>query len=155
MRTSEADQLNEDQALARIHSWLWNNSNTKWLLILDDYDEPDQFSIDDCLPNSGHGSIIITTRLPGGDLSLNQAELIQWIEQLLQEQVQLSAAVRMYSRALSGYKTALNLDHTSTLGTVNNLSLLYRDQGKLDQAEQMYLRALGGKDTALGVNFDQ
>lgn len=47
VRASEVDRLNTDQVLARVQAWLCNNSNTKWLLILDNYDEPDQFSIDD------------------------------------------------------------------------------------------------------------
>jgi hypothetical protein len=35
-------------------------------------------------------------------------------------------------------------DHTSTLDTVNNLSILYAGQRKLDGAEKMYRRALPG-----------
>ena len=35
-------------------------------------------------------------------------------------------------------------EHTSTLGTVNNLGLLYADQGKMAEAEEMYMRALKG-----------
>ncbi|CAG8975658.1 hypothetical protein HYALB_00014088, partial [Hymenoscyphus albidus] len=42
----------------------------------------------------------------------------------------------MYQRALQGYEKALGPDHTSTLGTVNNLGNLYSDQGKLVEAEQ-------------------
>ncbi|CEJ62486.1 Putative Tetratricopeptide TPR-1 [Penicillium brasilianum] len=49
----------------------------------------------------------------------------------------------MYQRALVGYEKALGPDHTSTLDTVNNLSLLYPNQGKLKEAEEMYQRALG------------
>jgi Tetratricopeptide repeat len=44
----------------------------------------------------------------------------------------------MYDRALAGYEKALGPEHTSTLGTVHGLGVLYSDQGKLDQAEQMY-----------------
>ncbi len=36
----------------------------------------------------------------------------------------------MYQRALAGYDKSLGPDHTSTLDTVNNLSLLYSDQGQ-------------------------
>jgi tetratricopeptide (TPR) repeat protein len=56
----------------------------------------------------------------------------------------------MYVRALAEYEKALGPDHTSTLLTVNNLSLLYGDQGKLAEAEQMYVRALAGREKALG-----
>ena len=47
----------------------------------------------------------------------------------------------MYQRALQGYEKAWGPEHTSTLGTVNNLGLLYKSQGKLDKAEQMFRRA--------------
>jgi tetratricopeptide (TPR) repeat protein len=56
----------------------------------------------------------------------------------------------MYIQALEGYEKALGLDHTSTLGTVNNLGILYYDQGKLAEAETMYIRALQGYQDALG-----
>lgn len=51
--------------------------------------------------------------------------------------------------ALAGYEQAQGPEHTSTLGTVNNLGALYADQGKLAQAEQFFLRALVGYEQAL------
>ncbi|KAF2676925.1 hypothetical protein K458DRAFT_257845, partial [Lentithecium fluviatile CBS 122367] len=60
----------------------------------------------------------------------------------------LAEAEAMYSRALQGYEEALGPKHTSTLGTVNNLGLLYADQGKLAEAEAMYSRALQGYEEA-------
>ena len=36
-----------------------------------------------------------------------------------------------FERALEGREKALGPEHTSTLGTVNNLGILYKDQGKL------------------------
>jgi hypothetical protein len=50
----------------------------------------------------------------------------------------------MYVRALRGKEKAWGAEHTSTLGTVNNLGLLYADQGKMAEAEAMYVRALRG-----------
>jgi Tetratricopeptide repeat len=44
----------------------------------------------------------------------------------------------MFLRALQEYGEALGSKHTSTLQTVNNLSLLYADQGKLKEAKTMY-----------------
>jgi len=38
----------------------------------------------------------------------------------------------------------------STLGTVNNLGVLYENQGKLKEAEVMYRRALKGYEKAWG-----
>ena len=54
----------------------------------------------------------------------------------------------MYRRALEGYERTWGPEHTSTLGTVNNLAVLYEDQGKIDEAEKMYQRALKGKEEA-------
>lgn len=55
----------------------------------------------------------------------------------------------MFQRALAGYEKALGPDHTSTLGTINNLEGLYRGQGKMVEAKEMYWRALAGKEKAL------
>jgi tetratricopeptide (TPR) repeat protein len=60
----------------------------------------------------------------------------------------------MYQRALQGMEKAPGADHTSTLGTVNNLGLLYADQGKLNEAEKMYQRALQCYENVLGANFE-
>ncbi|KAF2262017.1 hypothetical protein CC78DRAFT_535080, partial [Lojkania enalia] len=40
-------------------------------------------------------------------------------------------------------------EHTSTLGTVNNLGSLYADLGRLDEAEKMYQHALRGYKKAI------
>jgi tetratricopeptide (TPR) repeat protein len=52
----------------------------------------------------------------------------------------------------SRYEKALGPDNSSTLNTVNNLSILYFHQGKLKEAEEMYQQALAGKEKALGPN---
>jgi hypothetical protein len=44
--------------------WLVRPGNSQWLLIFDNYDDPDLFDINRFCPNNGHGSVIITTRLP-------------------------------------------------------------------------------------------
>ena len=50
-------------------------------------------------------------------------------------------------RALVGKEKTFGADHTLTLGTVNNLGILFADQGKLREAEEMYVRALAGNST--------
>lgn len=60
----ELKRLDDEQVLARMHEWLSQPHNPQWLLIFDNYDEPDQFDLNKFYPNIGHGSIIITTRLP-------------------------------------------------------------------------------------------
>ncbi|SLM38920.1 nb-arc and tpr domain protein [Lasallia pustulata] len=56
----------------------------------------------------------------------------------------------MYRRALEGSEKAWGPEHTSTLGMVNHLAVLYKDQGKMAEAEAMYRRALEGSEKALG-----
>lgn len=41
------------------------------------------------------------------------------------DQDKLDEAEKMFRRALEGKEEALGINHTSTLGTVNNLGLLY------------------------------
>lgn len=64
LSAEELGSLNEQQALVRAHQWLSDTRNTRWLLIFDNYDTPDEFSLRSYYPYAGHGSIIITTRLP-------------------------------------------------------------------------------------------
>lgn len=73
-----------------------------------------------------------------------------WMASILQDHMQLSAAKRMYRRALAGQERALGPDHPSTLDTVNNLGSLYWVQGKLEPAEQMYQRVLAAQEQSFG-----
>lgn len=63
LKVQELETLGDEQAVARALEWLQDVKNTQWLLILDNYDDPDQFSLTNYYPASAHGSIIITTRL--------------------------------------------------------------------------------------------
>lgn len=58
------EKLGNEQVVPRVLNWFADTRNTQWLLIFDNYDEPDQFAIDDYVPHAAHGSIVITTRLP-------------------------------------------------------------------------------------------
>ena len=63
--TSETvDQLDDDQLWAQISLWLSKLENSRWLLIFDNYDDPNQYQIEQYYPFVAHGSIIITTRQP-------------------------------------------------------------------------------------------
>lgn len=64
IHAQDLENLNDDQILLRIHEWLSDTRNTRWLLIFDNYDEPEQFNISKYCPYAAHGSIIITSRLP-------------------------------------------------------------------------------------------
>lgn len=64
LRTHELEKLDDGQVLARVHEWLSNPRNTRWLLIFDNYDDPAQFDISKYCPYTAHGTIIVTSRLP-------------------------------------------------------------------------------------------
>jgi hypothetical protein len=57
-------ELDDDALQAHVSNWLSNLDNTRWLLIFDNYDDPDQHNITQYHPAVAHGSIIITTRQP-------------------------------------------------------------------------------------------
>jgi NB-ARC domain len=58
------DQLDDDQLWTQISLWHSKLENTRWLLIFDNYDDPNQYQIEQYYPYVAHGSIIITTRQP-------------------------------------------------------------------------------------------
>ncbi|EAW19385.1 TPR repeat protein [Aspergillus fischeri NRRL 181] len=105
-------------------------------------------------PLAAHATRLVLQRFCQDNIICNIAahrlDQASRIAELLRKQVRLLTAEQMYQRALAGYEKALGPDHTSTLGTVHNLGLLYSDQGKLKEAEEMYQRALAGKEKAVG-----
>ncbi|TEY63628.1 hypothetical protein BOTCAL_0153g00160 [Botryotinia calthae] len=62
----------------------------------------------------------------------------------------LLEAEEMYQRVLQGYEKAWGLEDASTLGTVNNLGIIYKKQGKMTESEEMFQRALKGKEKLWG-----
>ena len=59
-----ASKLNEEQIFVLISNWLSEPDHTRWLLIFDNYDDPDQYSLDQYFPFVARGSVIVTTRQP-------------------------------------------------------------------------------------------
>jgi NB-ARC domain len=57
-------KLDDDQLRVQVSNWLSELDNTRWLLILDNYDDPDQYQIAEYYPSVAHGSVIITTQQP-------------------------------------------------------------------------------------------
>jgi hypothetical protein len=57
-------KLDDDQVWVHVSNWLSKLDNTRWLLIFDNHDDPDQYEITKYYPSVTHGSIIITTRQP-------------------------------------------------------------------------------------------
>jgi len=78
------------------------------------------------------------------------SDACHWLGILYKDQGKMKEAEDMYLRALTGKEKAWGPEHTSTLGTINNLGNLYSDQGKMKEAEDMYLRALTGYEKAWG-----
>ena len=56
--------LEGEQSLIRTRQWLSDKKNTQWLLIFDNYDDPDQYNIERYYPSASHGTVVITTRRP-------------------------------------------------------------------------------------------
>ena len=57
-------ELGDDQVWVHVSNWLSEPDNSRWLLIFDNYDDPDEYKITQYYPSVAHGSIIITTRQP-------------------------------------------------------------------------------------------
>jgi hypothetical protein len=60
----ELGVLKDEEVLRRVHQWLCAPQNTSWLVVFDNYDDPDQFQIDRYYPPASHGAILVTTRRP-------------------------------------------------------------------------------------------
>jgi len=82
-----ASRLKDDQLWIHISDWLSELENTRWLLIFDNYDDPDQYNIKTYYPPATHGSIIITTRQPrllsGGQLKVESMKRMEDSLQIL------------------------------------------------------------------------
>ncbi|KAK5087751.1 hypothetical protein LTR05_001966 [Lithohypha guttulata] len=61
---SSVAKLDDDEALRHTFRWLSDVRNTQWLLVYDNYDDPDQYKITKYIPTTCNGTMIITTRLP-------------------------------------------------------------------------------------------
>ncbi|KAF8475539.1 P-loop containing nucleoside triphosphate hydrolase protein, partial [Kalaharituber pfeilii] len=56
-------QPSEEQHIVNaVKEWLTAEDNTKWLLVFDNFDDLESFDINDYIPTSAHGTVIITSR---------------------------------------------------------------------------------------------
>lgn len=62
--TNIVGQMDDDQVRICVSNWLSEQDNARWLLIYDNFDNPDEYDIKTYFPAVGQGSIIITTRQP-------------------------------------------------------------------------------------------
>lgn len=58
------DCFKDEQIVVAVRQWLSDTSNQRWLLIYDNYDEPDAYDIARFYPAGDHGTILVTTRSP-------------------------------------------------------------------------------------------
>lgn len=56
--------LANEQSIVHTKRWLSDRRNTRWLLIFDNYDDPESYRVEQYYPDVLHGSIIVTTRRP-------------------------------------------------------------------------------------------
>lgn len=79
--------MDSEQVLVQVKRWLSDTRNTRWLLIFDNYDEPESYKLETYYPYASHGTIIVTTRLPdqvsGHQLRLQPLEGIDHSLQIL------------------------------------------------------------------------
>lgn len=81
----DAQVLQDEQSLIQTRRWLSDKKNTRWLLIFDNHDDPNQYPIERYYPYVSHGAIIVTTRRPdlvGG--SEIRMQPLQGVEESLQ-----------------------------------------------------------------------
>ncbi|GLI79762.1 hypothetical protein PoHVEF18_008103 [Penicillium ochrochloron] len=108
--------LNDEELVRRVHQWLCAPKNTGWLLIFDNYDDPDQFRIEPYYPPACHGAIIVTTRRPalvaGIALDIKPLQNIEDSLEILQtrskrENVQSDPHAKRLAERLAGLPLAL------------------------------------------------
>lgn len=145
-------RLDKQQVLARIHEWLSHPENSRWLLIFDNYDDPNQFDVDSFCPNIGHGSVIVTTRLPdlvtGRRVRVLPLQAIDDSLDILQarsgrENVKDDAGARRLAERLEGLPLAVvtagaYLCKSST--TFQQYLDIYQERWKIDPRRPMQLR---------------
>jgi hypothetical protein len=62
LRIAGRYQVEDDMMLTKVSVWLSNLENPRWLLVFDNYDDPDQFTIREYFPSVAQGSIIVRWR---------------------------------------------------------------------------------------------
>jgi len=63
-RPKNLQNLNEEAIIRRVHEWLSNVTNTRWLIVFDGYGGFENFDIEKVLPPAPHGTVIVTTTKP-------------------------------------------------------------------------------------------
>ncbi|KAJ9493515.1 hypothetical protein H2202_011017 [Exophiala xenobiotica] len=105
-----------EQILAQTRRWLSDRQNTRWLLIFDNYDEPDQYQVEQYYPYVSHGAIVVTTRRPdlvaGTEIRMQPLRSVEESLEILQtrsrrKNVQSDVYARQLAKRLAGLPLAL------------------------------------------------
>lgn len=64
MPVATVNPMKDEELWIHVSNWLSEQDNTRWLLIFDNYDDPNQYDIKTFSPAAAQGSIIVTTRQP-------------------------------------------------------------------------------------------
>ncbi|KAJ5732695.1 hypothetical protein N7493_004176 [Penicillium malachiteum] len=108
--------LEDKEIVRRVHQWLSTPKNTRWLLIFDNYDDPDHFRIDNYYPPASHGAILVTSRRPddvsGSTLHIKPFQNIEHSLTILQnrskrDNVQSDPHAKRLAEQLAGLPLAL------------------------------------------------
>ncbi|KAL4804195.1 P-loop containing nucleoside triphosphate hydrolase protein [Aspergillus unguis] len=63
-KLQQPEKLKDEEAAIHVCQWLSDPKNHRWLLILDNYDDPREYDIEQYYPAASHGALLITTRQP-------------------------------------------------------------------------------------------
>ena len=61
-RCSVQQQEDEQHIINAVKQWFNDEANTRWLLVFDNLDDLESFDLNDYIPSSRHGTVIITSR---------------------------------------------------------------------------------------------
>ncbi|OOO12207.1 purine or other phosphorylase family 1 [Aspergillus oryzae] len=148
-------------AIRSLKSWLGKKSNSRWLIVFDNYDNIDEFNIEDYIPNADHSRILITSRRPDLQRSVDKAFDISGLDDAAALQLLLSGN-RMYKaddtptcpsvqavlRKLCNFPLAI----VQANAYINNRRLSMDDF--LQQYEQQFIRPMSQKPRG-PWNYDQ
>ncbi|GES64465.1 ankyrin repeat-domain-containing protein 50 [Aspergillus terreus] len=139
-------------AIRALKSWLRKKSNRGWLIVFDNYDNIEEFNIEEYFPNADHSRILITSRRPDLQRTVGKALDISGLDdgsalQLLlsgntmykAEDTPTSPSVRAVLRKLCNLPLAI----VQANAYINNRRLAMNDF--LQQYEQQFDRPMGQK----------
>ncbi|KAG2414217.1 hypothetical protein HFD88_003408 [Aspergillus terreus] len=139
-------------AIRALKSWLGKKSNSGWLIVFDNYDNIEEFNIEEYFPNADHSRILITSRRPDLQRTVGKALDITGLDdnsalQLLlsgnamykADDTPTSPSVRAVLRKLCNLPLAI----VQANAYINNRRLSMNDF--LQQYEQQFNRPMGQK----------